>query len=146
MAKKHKKPRVKNASYADYGLFLTKIYNWLFPPLLDKALGFYLWYWVEKEHQKIFTSKDIKEILANLDQKKPRSIDSLVDAVQRLRIADGIAVREAIRWRLNHLDGRTDKKLIAPNDAYRAVRDCMMVLLDEAERSEGKSSSRKTKE
>lgn len=141
MAKKHKKPRVKYVSNADYGFYLSRIYSWLFPPLLDKALKFYIWYWVEKEHTKIFTANDIKEILAKLDQEKPRGIDSLVTAVQRLRIADGIAVREAIRWRLNHLDGRTDKKLIAPNDAYRAVRDCLAVLLDEVERFEDKNSS-----
>jgi len=86
----------------------------------------------------------ITEVLGLLDQGKPGNIDSLATAVQRLCIADGIVVREAIRWRLSHLGGRTDKKLIAPNDAYRAVRECMMAFGDAMKQSQDKNGTAET--
>jgi len=135
------RPPVKDISYADYGFFLSQIYSWLFPSLLDKALDFYIWFFTKREPETILTVESLEYVLAKMDQEKPGDIDSLAALVQSLTIPDGIAVREAIRRRLSHLDGRTDKRQIARNDVAQAVRECMLSLADAMRRSEERTDA-----
>lgn len=137
-------PAIKDVSYADYGFFLSIIYSWLFPPLLEKSLNFYIWFFMEKEPTTIFTTENLVYVLSVLDREKPADIDSLATLVQRQTIPDGIAVREAIRRRLNHLGGRTDKRLLAPNDACGAVRECLLSMVDAMRRSEERKAAKKS--
>jgi hypothetical protein len=136
---KEKKALIKQVSYANYAFFLSRIESHLFSPLLQKALNFYVWFYTTQKPCQIFTSQEVRNILAQMKQEKPRGINSLAAFVGRLYITDGIALREAIRWRLNHLGGRTDMMLLAPNDAVRAVRDCLTCFADAIEQSEDKN-------
>jgi hypothetical protein len=140
MGKKKREP-VKHVSYADYAHFLDRIENYLFSPLLQKTLNFYVWFYTKQQPTQIFTPIDLREILAMMDQEKPRDIDSLAEFVGRLCVSEGVAAREAIRWRSSHLDGRIDKKLLAPNTAVRAVRDCLTCFADAIEQSDDKKDA-----
>ena len=136
---KEKKALIKQVSYAEYAVFLSRIESYLFSSLLQKALNFYVWFYTTQEPCRIFTLGEIRDILAKMEQEKPRGIDSLEAFVGRLHIIDGVALREAIRWRLNRLGGRTDMSLLAPNDPVRAVRDCLTCFADAIEQSEDKN-------
>ncbi len=127
---------VVGASQIEYAIHLTKIYNWLFPPLLDKALDFYIWYFTEKEPQRFATADSIEYVLSVMDEDKPDDTDSLVSLVQRMTIPDGIAVREAIRTRLNHLETGNGMMRITKNGVVPIVRDCMTAFAELIRQSE----------
>lgn len=60
------KPRVCVANHADYKMFLTEIYNYVFPPLLQKSLDFYKWFYTTKEPTQIFSRNDITDVIEML--------------------------------------------------------------------------------
>lgn len=138
MTENSKEHDVIATSQIQYAICLTTIYNWLFPPLLDKALDFWVWFFTEKQPESILSLDSLEYALEVLDREKPTDINSLAELVQRLTIPDAIAVREAIRFRLNHLDMSICMMRITTSDAVAIVSDCLNELADEVRRSEGK--------
>jgi len=130
MDQNDKEPDVVGCRQVEYAIFLSTIYNTLFPSLLDKALDFYVWFFTKKEPTRIFTVNDIEDVLSYLHENKPRDIGHLAEIVQRMPIPDGIVVREAIRLRLNHLDTRNGMMRITTSRAYPIVKDCLSGLAD----------------
>lgn len=122
---KDEKPRALSVSYAEYEMFLTELYNYVFPPLLHKSLTFYIWFFTEKEPTKIFSKNDILEIINILEERDIDGVDALANAVQSFPIPDAIVVKEAISYRISQMGGRDDKYLIAHNKAKDVVFECL---------------------
>lgn len=120
---------VSGKSYNQYEIYLTQLYNWLFPPLLHKLLKFYIWYFVEKEPEEIFSKNDILEIMNILIERDIKEFDELVTAIQSFPIADAVVVRKAILYRINKLENGEDGLIIIPNNDLDIVMECLQVLL-----------------
>jgi len=144
MEKNDKEHDVVGASQLRYAIHLTKIYNWLFPPLLDKALNFYMWFFTEREPESILSLESLEYVLSKMDQEKPCDIDSLVEFVQRQTIPDGIVVREAIRFQLNRLETQNGIVRITKNGAPAILKDCMMAFAESLQPSQGKNCGDET--
>jgi hypothetical protein len=106
-------------------MYLTQLYNQIFPSLLHKSLGFYIWFYVEKEPDDIFSKGDILEIIGILNERDIEGLDELIIEIHSFPIADAVVVREAMRYRIDKLEGREDKHIIARNKAVDAVIECL---------------------
>lgn len=122
---KNKKPRVLQVKCIEYEMFMTQLYNYIFPPVLHKALSFYIWYFVEKEPTQIFSKDDLLEIIDILNSLNITDLDSLVNEIQSFPIPDAVAVREAIRYKIDILDEVQEKHIIAPSKPFDAIIDCL---------------------